>query len=626
MSSPSIDNCENVFTNVLKTVQIKNDIDLLINNEKKSDIESIDKIEQLIISKESSVKKSSTPKPLKSALKQSSTSTTSISKPASGTATRTIETVKTPIKAITKPVVTMDIKLQTPKTSKKRTIVDTPYPSRANLASPVSYSARDAAKHAKIQNTAEKTKKVTEYKEQWTQEKLKKLSHQTVFSATKPKLSESFTLTPNRAHVSTPSSRSISRKNSSSTLFSTATAASSFRKQQQLIEQEQLNISLADRVYVANELERQSKERRRQSVMLNTEILKHTKAQESARAEKLKKQEQDFLASKRQDALQVQQYKQSELAKKRQSMAQRGHVSRKHQALKKIDEHQDSASELDRLVVRKMFAEDDLQTKLDQSLQEREALQSRAEEARRHQELAKAEKERADEELAGAIQDKYNGWKDVKQYEASLREQARQSLIGRYEHWKQVKQVEKSMAEQEEEQSVQDRSLREADLAAVKQYHITQKQLARLSLMYREQQYRKTSEYTKSLRLQQEEQDEINRILAMEDRSSWEETQEKAKNMARQSLLMRHETEVRPYTLRPSLYVHTIAYPYIYDLFILLSLSSGCIRSALRTSSSKPRTRSWTNITKTMNTTSKQSPRSLWFNVNSNVAHYCTLK
>lgn len=161
---------------------------------------------------------------------------------------------------------------------------------------------RDAARDAKLQNTAEKLNTVANLRERWQREKEMKQILTSDKRLAEQKLLHEVSL--KEAEI---------RKNR-------ASARREEEKRKLKAEQEFLESSHLDRAHQIREQELLEKKRRKQSVMLNNNIKRQWREKEVELEQKKKGEEADFLEGRRKDHLDVREAKSAEKDRRRESM------------------------------------------------------------------------------------------------------------------------------------------------------------------------------------------------------------------------------------------------------------------------------------------------------------------
>jgi hypothetical protein len=194
--------------------------------------------------------------------------------------------------------------VETTKSKKLTTPSRTPFEARSP-ESVLRSGQRDAARDAKLQNTTEKLNKVAELKERWLREKEMKHILTTEKRSAEQKLLND-----------TSQKEAEIRKNR-------ASAKRDEEKRKLKMEQEFLESSHLDRAHQIREQELIEKKRRKQSVLLNRDIMRQNRQKEVELEEIKKSREVDFLAGRRDDHLDIREAKSAEKERRRESMCTR---------------------------------------------------------------------------------------------------------------------------------------------------------------------------------------------------------------------------------------------------------------------------------------------------------------
>jgi hypothetical protein len=500
MNSSINSECENVFSNILKPLSSKDDASANINNKisKNTPNKIISTNTQSIASnKKSSIK----PKERKVQFQSPDTKGLSTSSNlATGVSTRSSSNIITPYQK------------------------SDSSPSRQSYS-----SSREAARQAKIQNTAEKIIKVAELKEKWSRERERKSSlHQDERANSLQKIQECYNM-----------KNEVRKKN--------LDIQKSIIEKQKFIEQDQLQSSLEDRAFVAAEKERLEKERRRQSTLLNYEILKRGKEKEF-KINELKKQEEISLFEKRrQDYIEVKSAQKLSEVKKRQSLAIRAETHKKQKEIENQLEAFRKEEELALIEFRKSLWTDNQTAAAEEIEQEKEWFRQRALEWKREREYEKRIQIQEELRVQEELQKRREDWLDIQNYKLDIVYKNRESLSCRLDYARQQKKMEDRLRTQKEEVAEIERQLKLQEAEDIAKYRAKQKESARKSLAARLDQARYHRKLDEGFRVLKSINEQEDRMMRIKDDEAVRSSSEKARALARLSIAYRHESEVRFY-------------------------------------------------------------------------------
>ena len=355
---------------------------------------------------------------------------------------------------------------------------------------------------------------------------------------------------PNVAYLcSNPSSPSLNSSFSTSTSVREAARLAKLQCTAEKVRQvsalkEKWNVELQERKNATN-FEEKEKERRRKSVALNNEIHRKAKENESKILLQLKQNEIYLLASRRDDHIQVQEYKQMEQKRKRESMIGRGIQFHKQKQvelqLQSIKEEEDKSI----LQLRHQNWQDEQQYKQQQKVNEQQDLQLKSIDFSKQKEIITQQEIQQQNQLSEEMNKRHSDWIDIQKYKKAIENKSRLSMAGRISKWREEKTVEMKLKEDQEIAKEMDILLKTQELEDVQSYQEKLKAHARKSLCYRLDKSKKDNEVVKKMHAIEKQIEEENRQLYLEDRLVIQTSFEHAKKAARESLLQHHEFELK---------------------------------------------------------------------------------
>ena len=292
-------------------------------------------------------------------------------------------------------------------------------------AGDVFFAAREAARIARLQSTAEKRNKVAEVKEQWATEKEQKLIDMQMKRANELKRLQEATVRDAQMRVK----NYLLKKQA--------------EKDKKDHERELLESSIADRNHTANEIEKMKKQRRKQSVLLNHNMLRKAKENE-LKVESSKKQEElDYLSAKREDAIKIQEAKQLDKQRKRESMMSRGKMAviQKEVTVELINNQQEEEKSL--LEFRRVLSMHKSEYEQDNLRKSRESIANRLQIWRSQKIVEEEENQLENDTEHDLIETKRMNWIDGVESKKLEEGNKRQSLAFRLSEWRKQKQNEK---------------------------------------------------------------------------------------------------------------------------------------------------------------------------------------
>ncbi|CAE7702998.1 unnamed protein product, partial [Symbiodinium microadriaticum] len=256
-------------------------------------------------------------------------------------------------------------------------------------------------------------------------------------------------------------------------------------KRKLLERKKEMQLSLEAQVQLKSDLERERKERRRQSVALNKRILQEAKQKEEEMLRKKKEEEQSLLLAHREDFLALREREMEEEEERRRSLALRLEEQKKQKETEEELKKAQKDEEADLLATRKEMWEDKVQFAEEQRMRRRESLAGRLDQWReakkREEEVLKQQK---DEEIA-ELKEKRQVWMDFNDLKRECSERDRQSILWRLDKWRDERDLEEEEKRKQQEIENTERELMIAEWEDVMQFKEEQECLRRQSLAFR---------------------------------------------------------------------------------------------------------------------------------------------
>mmetsp|Transcript_25568 Transcript_25568/g.42866 ORF Transcript_25568/g.42866 Transcript_25568/m.42866 type:complete len:619 (-) Transcript_25568:241-2097(-) len=422
-------------------------------------------------------------------------------------------------------IVEKEIHVEVPTTPKQEV-----RPSSSKSAKPLSSSqksiplspaptAREAAKLAKQQSTAERVRKVNILKEKWAKEREEKLL------LNQQKRAEGI----KRLHDQSEAARELRKKQNE--------AKKSFELREKQRNQELLASSLEARNQLAKDMEAQTKAKRRISVFLNNSLRNKALQKDAVLKKQQAEKQQLELSDRRVDCLFVREAKLREEISRRESMAIRGATAAEQRHMEALLTQQKSEQQKSLFDMRQKNWEDDRKVKNDEIKQRRQSVANRLDEWREHKKvegLQLSAKKAAQQDLFFTQKLDHD---DVQQYKKSLVQRDRDSLAGRLQKWREEREDPglKAAADAIEHE------LQEAAREDVKAYELKLKQQRRQSLAYRLEKAREDKDYEAGQKATKKMMEDEEQRLREFDRKDVQNYRNRLQEARRQSVQYRNE-------------------------------------------------------------------------------------
>lgn len=386
-------------------------------------------------------------------------------------------------------------------------------------------SARDMARIAKLQNTTEKVEKTRALKEKWAKEKeehLKRAQEQRLLSA--QKVQES-----NKVAAETRRKQQELQK------------AAALREKQ--AKAEELAASLEARVQLAKDLEMQAKQRKRMSIMLNKEILLKAQEKQTQIEKQQREAEEERLASRRLDYLQIREAKKAEEARRRESLAARGEELKKQRDIAASLAKKAAEEQTDIFQFRHQNWKDVQKATEKENQRSRESIAGRLDEWRAQKQVDM--KNKADDltRQQQSLEIRRQEWQDVENFKKAQMQRERKSIADRLEKWRQEKSIDARLKAEKEEEEEYEFLLLQQEIDGIKAFEANEKKARKQSLAYRLDKAKKDKDFEHGQEAIKAAIMEEERRIAELDRQDVLQYKQSLINARRQSLEYRNQTE-----------------------------------------------------------------------------------
>lgn len=279
------------------------------------------------------------------------------------------------------------------------------------------------------------------------------------------------------------------------------------------LEAEELAVKVEDRLHVKKVVEEEDRRRRRESGALRATMRERAEATTAVIVEEQEERERGLLESRRQDAQQVKAYKEKEREDRRESMAVRGTVAQRERQEAALWAQQSKDEEIGLIESRRAGWEDEQQYKQNLRSARRQSMAGRLDVWRRQK--AEVEEDRV-EQMNGEVEQLELRREDWKAREAAKKEQKheeREETVDRLDQWRKEKTMEAAWKAEDAERDALERELQAAELEDVKNFQAKLQGDRRQSLAFRLDKSRIDSEYDRNHKqLEREIADEETRL------------------------------------------------------------------------------------------------------------------
>lgn len=316
-----------------------------------------------------------------------------------------------------------------------------------------------------------------------------------------------------------------------------------FSKAKKEEQRDMLKSSITDNIEAKKKMARAEKLRRRQSVMVNKEILSRSKRNEAEIQRKKKEEEDDLHMSRRIDFLAVREGKLEEEEQRRASLERSNAYNRMQHELEKELEAVKKENLLDILEVRRDMFEDDNKTKDLLKQSRRQSLIGRLDTWRAQRRVEDELQQKQQEELQLDVIQRHEDWLDIQEAKKEYKDRARQSVLWRLDKWREVKDLELQQAMERQLQEDARRDLFLQEYEDVAQYRQEQEDARRQSLAYRLDHGAREKEWERGEQYVQQAQEEHEQRIRAEDRADIAKYKSQLQEDRRASLAFRLEEQ-----------------------------------------------------------------------------------
>lgn len=447
-------------------------------------------------------------------------------------------TISTPSKTVTKNVIStpktinkqsMKKTLSTTKSNSKCTN-NTPFKKESYISSPSSSTtigsqALEQARIAKLQNTSEKISLVANLKEKWAKEKEEILTHQATKRAKELKQQQDH-------------SAFIKEKRRQNSI-----AERQYTKTIKECENEMFAAFVEDRIFQANEVEKLQKERRRRSVMINTEILAKAKQRSLEISLRKAEEERTLLESRRLDAIALEKFKEEEEDRKRESLLFRADIF--HNQKKVETQIINQSMEFEKSLLDSKYEDwQSLQQSKDKEEQrKRESISNRIDLWRKGKGKQLETDEYKQKEETSLLLSRYEDWKDLEEYKKQSVMKRRESIVNRLDKWRLEREYTNWEKAEEEEALEYEFELKAQEVEDIKKYQTEMSKSKRESLAYRLDKAKRDKMYDEGQVSLQQVINEEEYKLKQEDHQAMQQYHQEMNELRRQSLIYRRQAE-----------------------------------------------------------------------------------
>lgn len=390
-----------------------------------------------------------------------------------------------------------------------------------------SANAREAARIAKLNYTAEKRRRTTELKEKWAREKDDKLA----FFA-KKREDEAKQLKDLESKMMAQKRRDSAKKREIDKKIASERS-------------EMLKANLDAQTQLKFDLQRQEKERRRQSVALNKEIIQKSKQKELDIKRRQKEEEDSLLTSRRIDFLSMRENRELEKEERRKSTANRIADSRRQKELEEEFDKIRKEQEAEILQKRKDDWEDTKRQEQSDREGRRQSLACRLDCWRKQ----KKSEEETHREMVNQLEVEYSlrkmCWQDVQEVKEEGIKRDRLSLLWRLDKWREERDIEEGQLLEQQRTNEIERQLLKQEIEDVLAYRAEQEDLRRRSLAYRADSAARERDYWAGQDANRIEVIAAEMKIRQEDSENIRDLRAKEREERRASLMTRREQAVR---------------------------------------------------------------------------------
>jgi len=320
-----------------------------------------------------------------------------------------------------------------------------------------------------------------------------------------------------------------------------------FETKKKIQTKELLSSSLTVKSDRSKDLEIKEREKRRKSIALRNQMRAEADKREQLKLQEKQRYEEELIADKKLDYLQMKESMLAEAQKRRESLEARNEEMRKHQEFADLQKKLAKAAEREIIEVhRDLWKKNpDVQKKMKEKV--RKSIAFRLENWRVHK---KVELERANKELKDAQSNANihkDEFEDVRAFRKEQAEKDREEIKRQNEEHRRQKEVIETLNAEKMEAKRYESELHEEERQDLLNYQLEMEKSRRESVVYRAETARRAAAWEQQQKQLEVEKKEADRILASTERFEMKCCKEQKQEENRQSLAFRNqkETEIR---------------------------------------------------------------------------------
>eukprot|EP01041_Mallomonas_annulata_P004660 gene4660-9246_t len=299
--------------------------------------------------------------------------------------------------------------------------------------------------------------------------------------------------------------------------------------------------SLTAKSQLAKDLERQEKEKRRQSIVFRLDMAKRADEVEKKKKQSEKEFQQSILLDRRIDAMQIKEHKQINESKKRQSLAKRVQKATQDREYDTIRKQMEVEVVKDIVEVRRDLGKPDIEVERKKKEKARKSFLLRTEAWKRSKQIEEQQRRKAlEDQHENSILKKAES-EDILKYKQEQTEHEKIELQRQLEEWRQVNKLKDATKAEMEEALSYEAELREQEKEDVLAYQMKMNKIRRESLNYHAEMARLQRKQEEDQRAEALEQKELDRLLKAGDRQALEYYKQEQQELRRKSLAFRNK-------------------------------------------------------------------------------------
>jgi hypothetical protein len=258
-----------------------------------------------------------------------------------------------------------------------------------------------------------------------------------------------------------------------------------------------LAASIGERIQLAIDLENKQKAKRRISVFLNNKMHAFAKKKENLLLQQQKQYELDLLETKRLNYLDVREAKKEAKEKNRESLIFRANESKKIKNITLKLQDEKNNNEKTSILMRKENYYTEKNYKILNNIKEKKNLLLDIQNFKKYKDYKQDINEQKNFENNLSISLRYEDWKSLQQYKENEKKLKRVSLQCRLDKWREEKEFDATMKIKQEEVDEMEKKIKMQEVEDVKRYKETIKQKRRKSLVFRLEEAKRHENYEK---------------------------------------------------------------------------------------------------------------------------------